>query len=67
MINGFDVSDTITAIQNWSQKEGNEDFDCSFVNSLSEKLEEYGSLTERQESALSNIIERFEIDVSSNV
>lgn len=67
MINGFTAQDTIRAVQNWSMKDGNEDFDCSFVNDLSEKLEEYDSLTERQEAALSNIVERFEIDVASNL
>lgn len=67
MINGFDTKDAIQAVQNWSQQEGNEDFDTAFVDSLSEKLEEYESLTERQESALSNIITKFSIDIPSNV
>ena len=67
MINGFEVSEAITAIQNWAMKDGNEDFDVSFVDSLSEKLEEYEVLSEKQESALTNIITRFEIDIPSHV
>lgn len=65
MINGFEASDAIKAVQNWALD--NPDFDTSFVDSLAEGLEKFGSLTERQESALSNIISRFEIDIPSNV
>ena len=65
MIKGFDVSDTIQAVNNWAMADGNEDFDTTFVESLSEGLEKFGHLTERQVSALENIIDQFNIDIST--
>lgn len=38
---------------------GHSNFDTSFAESLQEKLDEYGSLTEGQRTALDNIIEKF--------
>lgn len=49
----------IEAILEWA--EDHDFFDIEFVETMGEKLEEYGELTDRQESALDNIIEKFRI------
>lgn len=61
---GYSEEDKINAVLRWSEEaEEAEDFDASFVESLQTGLEKYGRLTERQEDALDNIIERWRIDV----
>jgi hypothetical protein len=53
--------DKIELILAWA--EGKDHFfDTAFVQELQGKLERYGKLTERQQEALDNIIEKFEID-----
>lgn len=66
MINGHTAEQAIKAIQNWAMLEGNEDFDTSFVESVAEGMEKFGEPTERQASAIENIITRFEIDIAKH-
>jgi len=67
MINGFDISDTLKAINNWAMEEGNESFDTSFIDSLSEWYEEHQELTTGQENALRNIVNNCGIRISEYV
>jgi hypothetical protein len=54
----------ISAVLSWAKEEGEAaEFDDSFVGSLANGIEKYGSLTEKQEAALDNIIARFKINV----
>ena len=41
-----------------------EDFNTDFLESLEKNCQHYGSLTDNQEAALDNIIDRFKIDVA---
>jgi len=52
--------DKIDAILDWANE--NYWFDTGFVDSLSEQLERKGRLTDNQESALDNLIEKFDIN-----
>ena len=63
MVNGYAAGDVINAIFQWSKEDDNSEFDTSFIESLSEKLDQFGELTPRQEQALTNIVEKWEIDV----
>lgn len=48
-------------ILTWADESGI-DFDTTFVVDLQNKFHKYGNLTERQEKALDNIIERWRIE-----
>lgn len=52
--------DRIDLILSWADE--HPDFDTAFVDSMAEKLETYGELTEAQSDALDNIIERWRIE-----
>lgn len=67
MIKGFDTSDAIEAVKNWATDEANDTFDTTFIDSLATALDEYGELTEGQENALSNIVSKFNIDISEHL
>jgi hypothetical protein len=47
-------------VLDWAEQ--HPEFDESFVKSLAEKLESFGSLTSGQSDALDNIIEKWRID-----
>lgn len=60
----MDAKDKLAAAIAWAEDKGDErNFDPDFLYSLQEGLEKYGSLTDKQESALDNIIDRFRIPV----
>jgi len=61
---GFTTDEVLTAVKNWAETK--EEFDDSFINSLIDGYEKYGSLTEKQSEALGNIIEKFRIDISEH-
>ena len=54
----------LAAILVWREEEDKNKFDPSFIESLQEGYENYGGLTENQENAVYNIIERYDINVS---
>ncbi len=58
-----DQQEKVDAVIAWGSSPGN-CFDLSFVESLSEWLDEKGSLTDAQEEALDNIIDKFGINTS---
>ena len=60
----FTVEDKINAAIAWADLDAPAHFDSSFLESLADKLEKWGSLSPAQESALDNIIASFRIDVS---
>lgn len=58
--NSIDIGKKIAAVLKWSDT--NENFDNTFVLSLGEFHSKYNKLTQRQEDALENIIDRFGIN-----
>lgn len=57
----MDAEEKVEAILDWAQ--GNDWFDIEFVESLQARLEEGEELTEAQERALDNIMDKFGIEV----
>ncbi len=49
----------IDTIQEWALE--HEDFDTSFVDSIAEQLESRGYVSDRQLSALQNIVEKWDM------
>jgi hypothetical protein len=56
--------DLVTAMCNWVDDDAPETFDGTFINSMRDALEKYGSLTVAQRSALENIARGFKVDIS---
>ena len=55
------LSEKIQAVLEWADENGW--FDTDFIESLDNHLEGIGSLTDNQEQALDNIIDKFNIEV----
>lgn len=60
----MDTATKIAGIRDWIYEEAPESFDDSFFQDIAEKYEGFGYLTEKQEKALDNIINRFKVDRS---
>lgn len=58
------TEEKIKAVGVWAETAAPESFDSSFVESLAEQYEDRGSISPRQEQALDNIIDKFEIDLA---
>jgi hypothetical protein len=56
----MDIEEKIEMVLEWADNE-NPDFDTEFIESLQEQYEEKGWLSEKQEEALDNIINKFRI------
>ena len=54
------LEERIETVLNWAD-EHHPDFDTEFVESLKKQLEDRGSLSDKQEEALLNIIEKWNI------
>lgn len=58
----MDIGEKIDMVLEWADSEdAPRDFDTSFVESLQEQFEDRGWLSDRQEEALDNIINKFGI------
>lgn len=55
------TAEKIDAILDWAEE--HPEFDTDFVESLASQLEDKGELSENQEDALDNIIEKWHIPV----
>lgn len=55
--------DLVTALSNWVDDDAPETFDGTFIISMRDALEKYGSLTNAQRGALENIVRGFKIDI----
>lgn len=65
MIGDYSDDELVGAVLDWAEE--NENFDTTFVESLAEHLESRGDLSEKQRTALENIIISCKIDVSAYV
>ena len=59
--NNEDLDEVIEAVLAWADEHPT--FDTAFVESLQKQYENKGELTDRQEQALWNIIEQWEIEL----
>ncbi len=64
-VSDFSQSQKLYGVYEWSiSGECPETFDNSYIIDLINCFDEWGSLTDRQESALENIIRAFEVDLN---